>query len=520
MNRLKSICILLLLILLVMPTELRADDSFYISPFNITPGDTRTISFNLDNDQIVRGFQTDIIMPEGLSIIKDNDANLSFSITDRAPSFSASSNEISGGIIRVIGYSLISANIEPGKGALLQMQVEASQDFTGGNIQLKNTILADKNDHDVKLADAQVLVGTEVQNSVSIDDGEMQPGEGRSFSLNLSNESLMTACQFDVILPSGLSLDLEKSQETERWSRTHQLLSNDFGDGRIRIMFLSSNNTPFSGNDGSIWNLCINADKSISGKQSVRLEHIIFSDTKARTYRFSPVSFSINVTVPSISLTEYDNDAIVRENNNKNVNASVGRTMIADGGWYTLCLPFDIADVSATPLKDAEIRQYKSMTGSVMNFEPTSSMKAMHAYLVKPTSDIVKPKFNNVIINSDGDCVVDGAGGYEFVGIYTERTLATDGTNLFLGAENKFYVPTESDRTIKALRGFFIAPSADSGAKMQISIDGETTSVHCLANDEILTGKIYNLNGQYVGKVIETLQKGVYIVNGRKYIVK
>lgn len=227
------------------------------------------------------------------------------------------------------------------------------------------------------------------------------------------------------------------------------------------------------------------------------------------------------VDLPSVSLNEEDNDIAILENENKQVNVNVARSMTADGGWYTLCLPFDIDDVTATPLKNAEIRQYKSMSGSIMNFETTTSMKAMHAYLIKPISNIENPKFDDVTIVSESNGIVDGENGYKFVGICSKYPLATDGTNLFLGAENKFYVPTEADKTLKALRGYFVAPSADSGAKMGISIDGETTSISALNNGKaMLNGKVYNLNGQYVGNDIKALQKGVYVVNGRKYIVK
>ena len=224
--------------------------------------------------------------------------------------------------------------------------------------------------------------------------------------------------------------------------------------------------------------------------------------------------------LPSISLDENDNDIVVLENENKDVNVNINRTMSADGGWYTFCVPFDVADVSITPLKDAEVRQYDSMVGSVMNFKATTSLKAAHAYLVKPTADIVNPVFNDVTV-SLGDSEKDGYDGYEFVGIYSEVKLKTDGTNLFLGAGNKFYVPTSDDCTLKALRGYFVAPSADSGAKMSIDIDGNTTSISSLNSGKvILNGNVYNLNGQYVGKDVKTLQKGIYMVNGKKYIVK
>lgn len=255
---------------------------------------------------------------------------------------------------------------------------------------------------------------------------------------------------------------------------------------------------------------------------------------------WSGLSESLTITVPKyqvflnsmtvtcirkqeITLTEGNNDKVIDEAvkiTDNLFDVTLERTMQADGGWYTFCVPFDIADVSTTPLKDAEIRQYQSMTGSVMNFEATTSLKAAHAYLVKPTTTIAKPVFKNVKV-SYGDNVKDGADGYEFVGIYSDRILETDGTNLFLGAGNKFYIPTDDDHTLKALRGYFVAPSSESGALMAIRINGTTTSIAALNGNATTTnGKVYNLSGQYVGNDVKALPKGVYIVNGKKYIVK
>lgn len=224
----------------------------------------------------------------------------------------------------------------------------------------------------------------------------------------------------------------------------------------------------------------------------------------------------------SVTLTEGNNDDVITTaaSAGKPCNVTLERSMIADGGWYTFCVPFDIEDIATTPLKGAEIRKYKSMTGSVMNFEPTTSLKAMHAYLVKPTSNIVNPEFEDVLVVSEGDNVIDGESGYKFVGICSKYPLALNGTNLFLGADNTFYVPTEGDRTLKALRGYFVVPEGTSASKMGINIDGETTSISALNTADAINGKVYNLNGQYVGNNVKTLQKGIYVVNGKKIIVK
>lgn len=223
----------------------------------------------------------------------------------------------------------------------------------------------------------------------------------------------------------------------------------------------------------------------------------------------------------SVTLTEGNNDDVIfaAASAGKPCNVTLERTMIADGGWYTFCVPFDIEDIATTPLKDAQVRKYSSMLGSVMNFEETKSLKAVHAYLVKPTVDIVNPEFKNVTV-SLGDSEKDGANGYFFEGIYSEKELLTNGTNLFLGADNKFYVPTKTGNKMKALRGYFVVPKGTSPSKMGINIDGETSYITTLNGSAVAYGKVYNLNGQYVGNDVKSLKKGVYVVNGRKFIVK
>lgn len=253
------------------------------------------------------------------------------------------------------------------------------------------------------------------------------------------------------------------------------------------------------------------------------LANIITFTVKSNKYVFLNSMTVTCIRKQKITLTEGNNkndiDNAVKITDNL-FDVTLNRTMRADGGWYTFCVPFDIDDISTTPLKDAEIRKYQSMTGSVMNFEATTSLKAAHAYLVKPTTDIENPVFNDVTV-SLGDEGVDGNGGYEFVGILSATNLKTDGTNLFLGAENKFYIPTKDDYTLKALRGYFVAPSSESGAQMAIRIDDTTTSIAAInGNAATMNGKVYNLSGQYVGNDVKALPKGIYIVNGKKYIVK
>lgn len=293
--------------LLALPIASRAKDVFYIQPFNIVPGDTKTISLNLDNANGYRGFQTDIVLPEGLSIVKQTNNSLAISPTSRASSFALSSNEIGDRTTRLLCYSAQYETISGNSGALVNIQVKASSDFAGGYVQLKNTIFSNENNQDVNMDDSQVSVQTKEQNFISVADDEVTAGKGKAFALQLTNETSLTACQFDVAVPSGLSLDLEKCSVTGRCSSSHQLTSKDLGNGRYRFVCMSMDNTTFVGHSGTILNLWVNAEASARDHKKVKVENVVFSDAKAQTYRFEPISFDVNVSfvvATSIRLSE------------------------------------------------------------------------------------------------------------------------------------------------------------------------------------------------------------------------
>ena len=307
MIRLNKTMVLLFLMLLALPLASRAKDTFYIEPVNVVPGESKTITLNLDNSQVFRGFQTDIELPEGLKIASKSNGNFDISLTDRgSSSFSVSSNLMSDGSVRILGYSTQGESIKGNQGALVRISVRASSDFSGGYIKLKNSIFSDVNNRDVKLDNSQLFGGTKEQNDVSVKGGEISPEVSKAFSFELSNESEMTAFQMDVVLPNGLSLDLNKTRLTGRCGN-HQLQTKQLGNGKVRIICMSSDNTSISGKIGSVIDLWIKAEKGITGNQIVKLENIIFSDVKARTYRMDPFSFVVDVKyvpVTSVSISE------------------------------------------------------------------------------------------------------------------------------------------------------------------------------------------------------------------------
>jgi len=80
------------------------------------------------------------------------------------------------------------------------------------------------------------------------------------------------------------------------------------------------------------------------------------------------------------------------------------------------------------------------------------------------------------------------------------------------------YYPNVSNE-LRAFRAYFKSSAENSDAK--IDIDGVATGIETVeVAGEIMNGKVYNLNGQYMGESLNGLRKGVYIVNGKKIIIK
>ena len=126
---------------------------------------------------------------------------------------------------------------------------------------------------------------------------------------------------------------------------------------------------------------------------------------------------------------------------------------------------------------------------------------------------------------------------FYFTGTLYTRTNAENASDFIQAGDyiiqnNNFYkVETGKTYGLKGFRGWFKQLPTASPAKSSVfSIDvenngGETTDIVKIdANGEEVKDmnnvKVYNINGQLVGTSLNGLSKGLYIVNGKKYVVK
>lgn len=214
--------------------------------------------------------------------------------------------------------------------------------------------------------------------------------------------------------------------------------------------------------------------------------------------------------------TAEDAKTLLEANLNKTINVTINRTLVANK-WNTLCLPFDVTAEQIKNILKAEgmVREYKDQTADCINFQAAETMTAGVPYLIKPTEEVKGLTFEGVKITAVEGKTKGGIGSENLAisGILGARKL--ESFELFLNAAGKFVAPAKGKETMKGFRAYFISLL---GAGAKINIDGETTGINSIETEATVNGKVYNLNGQYVGNSLNGLKKGIYVVNGKKVI--
>jgi hypothetical protein len=192
--------------------------------------------------------------------------------------------------------------------------------------------------------------------------------------------------------------------------------------------------------------------------------------------------------------------------------------------WNTVCLPFTLTSDQATQLFGSgyQLTQFTSVSGTTMQFTTTDSFVAGVPYLVKPTIDVSNA---SPVVLVDVDITAKTPqtvthDGYSFVGKFTQKTFSGNecSTSRFVATGNELKKPNDNS-TLKSLRCYFTVPAAAAARSLSFDVDeeGNTTGVADINRETITNnGDFFNLAGQRVAKPT----KGLYIVNGKKVVIK
>ncbi|MBR1901452.1 MAG: leucine-rich repeat protein [Bacteroidaceae bacterium] len=218
-----------------------------------------------------------------------------------------------------------------------------------------------------------------------------------------------------------------------------------------------------------------------------------------------------------------------------------GRTLYKDGGWNTLCLPFDVK-VGSGPLEDATAM---TLDGSTSNFETSTGILTLNftgvtsgntitagtPFIVKWESgeDLVNPNFRHVSFSNSTNDVTSADGRVQFKGTYSPIDYASNNQSiLFLGTGNKLYYP-QAGANIGSCRAYFQLNGSNEVKAFKLNFNEEDDNADGIGSIQNTKFKIqngdavYDLSGRKINSQFSTFnsqfkKKGIYIINGRKVL--
>lgn len=214
-----------------------------------------------------------------------------------------------------------------------------------------------------------------------------------------------------------------------------------------------------------------------------------------------------------------------------------GRTINKDGKFKSLCLPFALSDLSTSPLAGSsdlkELDVVNTVGGHVsgvdgstlyLNFADASAIEAGKPYLISwaTATALTNPVFTNVTATSTTPTPVSFTGG-KFVGSYSpfEITNALLDKVIYLGSNNTIGY-AKAARTLQTMRAHFELTSSSAPSQTIVNFGDDMTgiwNVNVNDNENVNDNDNWcDLNGRKLDK--KPTQKGVYIQNGRKFVVK
>lgn len=198
--------------------------------------------------------------------------------------------------------------------------------------------------------------------------------------------------------------------------------------------------------------------------------------------------------------------------------------------WNSIILPFAVSkeQIAAQFGEGTVVAAYKDATvgetSTTLNFEVVEEMQANVPYLIKPAQPGNTYTFQGVAIKAADNLEV-GEGEIKFVGNYENGKQLTKGDYFIDANHNKFYSANGTE-TMKAFRAIFVSTAVAPAKTMFFSIRGNSGETTGIEDVKTLAGKtfdVYSIDGMLVRKNatnLNGLAKGVYVVNGKKYIAK
>lgn len=388
-------------------------------------------------------------------------------------------------------------------------------------------------------------IGTKAE-SLQVKDVVIPQNGTASIEIELDNPNLVfEGFTFAMQLPDGLVpvMDGEGNPSFEKGERmaTKSPQSGYSADDNVAKFALLTNGTAISGTSGLLIapNVRLSADAAVGTKFTVTLTEIKFTTPVPDTEELDDVTFTVTVGEPVDTRTVLDELSTTMPEAANGVDVRVKRTIKANE-WSTLVLPFamtaeqvksafgndvQLADFTGYTIEEDE---EENIVGIQVNSSAITAVQANRPCLIKVSTKVEEFTVDGVDISPEDEpenAVVDKRKEWsKLVGTYVAGTEVPEYC-LFLNGNNFWY--STGATNMKAYRAYFdfsdvLTEVEYAEAKIRIIVNGNATAIESIGvNGEEPQG-VYTLQGVSLGENVDVdnLPKGVYVVNGKKVIVK
>ena len=379
------------------------------------------------------------------------------------------------------------------------------------------------------------------ENMFVLNNMTLRAGQSGLFPVALTNESEFTAFQCDIYLPEGITLQTNKGKyditlDEERMN-DQTITTTLQADGAIRMAVDSFTSSLFSGNSGNLFYLNLLGGENISGDLTISIKNIHISAVDGTMYDLEDVTATI--TVPSYTPADVNDDGVIAIND-------VVLTINAVLGTYADNFVFAAADMNGD--NQIMINDVVQVINSVLGLNTTSVLTARH--IVRETLDI------NETQNGFG-MSLSNAGGY--VAMQYDMTLpagvSINDIRVASGSNHSVSFREVGDGQVRVAVVSLTNEAFASGSLLEVSVSAESATSISITNAYVATRRgvmvevadaevqltrggatgiqavgvevapadIFDLSGRIVKKAatsLEGLDKGVYLMNGKKVVVK
>lgn len=284
-------------------------------------------------------------------------------------------------------------------------------------------------------------------------------------------------------------------------------------------------------------NACINFTGPHAKNMVMRFSHTskVFNCYTSLTSVDSLQIYRRTRIIPSLTLTDDGADltpVITKAKGATVQRVTLNRHFVADGGWHTLCLPFNLTaqDIEEV-MRGAEVAEFYAVTmeadgALTLGFRPVTHTLAGHPYLVRMAREVEQCVFENKLIASAQPVPVtlttaDGS-EYTFQGIYAPTRL--QGTDYrFLRSDGASFAVPNGEGKVDATRAYFVfSLPIESAQGVFLPATSGIEAPDALGATSLRQGARSNIAYDLMGRRLFTMkqQKGIVVVNGKKRLLK